>query len=169
MPTTVELQIVKFADEHIREVAAIEAASYRDPWSEDSFREIQILSDTSWVAVANDEVIGYLITQWILDEIHLLNVAVKGEFRGRGVASQLLRRLLDLGSERGMRDIFLEVRVSNSAAQRLYRRFDFSILATRKSYYTDGEDALVMHRELESLQEVPETALDESRGDDHGH
>ena len=163
-----EPRIVRLADDHIAEVAAIEAASYRDPWSEASFREIQILCETSWVAIAAGEVIGYLITQWVLDEIHVLNVAVKTEYRRRGAATQLLKMLLDLATQRGMRDIFLEVRISNAAAQRFYRRFGFSILATRKDYYPDGEDAFVMYRQLENTEDMPETAQEENMGDEHG-
>lgn len=163
-----EFRIHRFSDEHIAQVAAIEAKSYRDPWSEAGFREIQILSESSWVAVVGDDVIGYLITQWVLDEIHILNIAVKDEYRRRGAGARLLRMLLDLGTQRGMRDIFLEVRVSNSIAQALYQRFGFSILATRKYYYPDGEDAFVMHRQLECEPEALETALDENIGNEHG-
>ena len=163
-----DLTITKFADEHVSQVAAIEAVSYRDPWSEHSFREMQMVADTSWVALANGEVIGYLITQWVLDEIHILNVAVKGEYRRQGIASRLLTMLLDLGMERGMRDVFLEVRLSNLAAHEVYRRLGFSILATRKHYYPDGEDAFVMYRQLETITESPEGALEENMGDEHG-
>jgi ribosomal-protein-alanine acetyltransferase len=163
------LQIVNFADEHVAEVAAIEAVSYRDPWSEDSFREVRILSDTSWVALADGEVVGYLITQWVLDEIHILNVAVRPDCRKQGIASTLLDMLFLLAGRRGMRDMFLEVRVSNAAAHQTYRKFGFSTLATRKSYYPDGEDALVMFRRLERAPDAPESALEENIGDEHGH
>jgi ribosomal-protein-alanine N-acetyltransferase len=164
-----ELQIVNFADEHVAEVSEIEAASYRDPWSENSFREVRILSDTSWVALADGEVAGYLITQWVLDEIHVLNIAVRPDRRQQRIASMLLDMLFTLAQRRGMRDMFLEVRMSNTAAQQTYRKLGFSTLATRKSYYPDGEDALVMYRRLESAQDAREAALDENIGDEHGH
>jgi ribosomal-protein-alanine acetyltransferase len=164
-----ELQIVNFDDEHVAEVSGIEAVSYRDPWSENSFHEVRVLSDTSWVALADGEVVGYLVTQWVLDEIHILNVAVRPDLRQQGIASKLLDMLFELAGRRGMRDLFLEVRVSNTAAHQTYRKFGFSTLATRKCYYPDGEDAFVMYRQLERAPDAPETALQENIGDEHGH
>jgi ribosomal-protein-alanine N-acetyltransferase len=164
------LQIAKFSSTHVREVAEIEAVSYRDPWSAESFREILALTDASWVALADELVIGYLITQWVLDEIHVLNLAVKSEFRKHGIASKLITTLFDLGVQRGMRDLFLEVRVSNLAAQNLYRKFGFAILATRKCYYPDAEDAFIMYRQLPSADDGADATavMDEQGGNAHG-
>ncbi len=164
-----DLRIVKFAAEHVPEVAAIEAVSYRDPWSEDSFREILVLTDSSWVMLTDNAVAGYLITQWVLDEIHILNIAVKDEFRRKGVGAKLMTHLFDLGVQRGMRDIFLEVRVSNAPAQELYRKFGFSTLATRPHYYPDGENAFIMYRQLPADDsEAATTLTDQQVGDEHG-
>ncbi len=165
------LKIVKFATEHVAEVAAIEAASYRDPWSESSFHDVLILADTSWVAMMDGTVAGFLITQWVLDEIHVLNIAVKQEFRQQGVAAKLLTMLFDLSIQRGMREVFLEVRVSNTAAQSLYQKFGFSVLATRKGYYPDGEDANIMYRSLPAAEDGNGQAtipMNEPLGDRHG-
>jgi ribosomal-protein-alanine N-acetyltransferase len=149
-------------------VAAIEAVSFRDPWNEHSFREILSLVDTSWVAASEGVVVGYLITQWVLDEIHVLNIAVESGYRRNGVASQLLKMLFDLGRLQGMRDLFLEVRVSNVAAQQTYAKYGFTVLATRKAYYPDGEDALVMHRTLATRPTATEPELDANLGDVNG-
>lgn len=164
------LQIVKFTSEHVADVAAIEAASYRDPWSEASFQDVFVLTDSSWVALQNGEVAGYLITQWVLDEIHVLNIAVKSVHRQHGVAAKLMTMLFDLGIQRGMKDIFLEVRVSNAPAQSLYKKFGFAILATRKQYYPDGEDAHIMYRQLPSADDMSdfETVTGERAGGGHG-
>jgi len=76
---------------------------------------------------------------------HLVSIAVLREYRGRGIGSALLRRTLEV-----MRDVYraesvyLEVRVSNEPAIRLYRRFGFKIVRRIPYYYRDGEDAYVM-------------------------
>ncbi len=165
-----ELKIVRFAAEHVPEVAAIEAVSYRDPWSENSFQETLVLADSSWVARIDNMVAGYLITQWVLDEIHVLNIAVRDEFRRRGVGAKLMTHLFDLGVQRGMRDIFLEVRASNAPAQKLYRKFGFSTLATRHHYYPDGEGAFIMYRQLPAADDLngAATLTNEQVGDEHG-
>ena len=169
--TELNLNIVKFKAGHVAEVAAIEAASFRDPWSEHSFHELLSLTDTNWVALAGSAVAGYLVTQWVLDEIHILNIAVRSDFRRQGISAKLLQMLLDLGEQRGMRDVFLEVRVSNVSAQGLYQKHGFSVLAVRKRYYPDGEDALIMYRALAVGDELSDTAAGELRveiGDEHG-
>lgn len=165
-----ELKIVRFAAEHVPEIAAIEAVSYRDPWSESSFHETLVLADSSWVALIDDAVAGYLITQWVLDEIHVLNIAVRGEYRRRSVGAKLMTHLFDLGVQRGMRDIFLEVRVSNVPAQELYRKFGFSTLAVRQHYYPDGENAFIMYRQLPAPDDSngAVTLTNEQVGDEHG-
>jgi ribosomal-protein-alanine N-acetyltransferase len=167
-----EFRIRSFAPDDVSQVASIEAASYRDPWSEESFRDVQKSLDTSWVAVSEDseEIIGYLVTQWVVDEVHILNVAVRADCRRRGVATNLLAMLLDLASHRGMREAYLEVRVSNHAARNIYRNFGFSDMATRKRYYPDGEDALVMQMNLTNTQSPKHLiAVSRNSGGRHGH
>jgi ribosomal-protein-alanine N-acetyltransferase len=56
--------------------------------------------------------------------------------------------VIERGKKRGMRDVFLEVRISNQAAQKLYEKFGFSVLNKRTRYYPDGEDALILHKRI---------------------
>ena len=144
------LQIVELNADHLPDVLEIEKASFRDPWTLQSFRNFIILYRTNWVALRNGKVAGYLITQWVLDEIHILNVAVRQEYRRQGVAAELLNFLFQRGAGRRIKSVYLEVRESNEAARLLYTRFGFSELGLRKSYYQDGENALVMHRRTKS-------------------
>jgi [ribosomal protein S18]-alanine N-acetyltransferase len=133
---------------HLPAVVAIEKSVFPDPWSTGAFVELMSLSDRVWVALSDERVVGYLVTQWILDEVHILNVAVSSDMQRRGVGAAMLRYLVDLATDKGMREMFLEVRVGNTAARTLYTRFGFSALAVRKKYYSDNEDALVMHCRL---------------------
>jgi len=101
-------------------------------------------------AAAGARVVGYVCFWLFLAEMHLLNIAVDPAARNRGIGAALLARALDFARERGVKMVFLEVRRGNREAQSLYRRFGFREMGVRPRYYEDGEDALVMLREVES-------------------
>jgi len=155
MKNEAEIRIVPLTTELLSAVMKIERAVFRDAWTATAFLELLGFSDKCWAAFAGEELAGYLVTQWVLDEVHILNVAVAPNTQRRGVATQLMNFLLSLSRRRGMRDLFLEVRVSNLAAISLYEGLGFGELAVRPRYYPDGEDARVMHLHL------PEVASEE--------
>jgi [ribosomal protein S18]-alanine N-acetyltransferase len=96
-------------------------------------------------------IVGAFCNYWlVVDEIHLLSLATDPAYQGRGMARRLLEHLIDLGAGDGRRCITLEVRRSNERALDLYRRSGFEEVGTRRGYYADGEDAIVMLRHLDS-------------------
>jgi [ribosomal protein S18]-alanine N-acetyltransferase len=141
-----DVEIKVLTADHLPAVIAIENASFKDPWTMTSFRDLMIQSRMNWAALSDGKVAGYLITQWVLDEIHILNVAVSADYRRKGIASCLMDFLLETGQQQNMQVIYLEVRVTNTPAITFYQKYGFSILATRKRYYRDGENAYIMHR-----------------------
>lgn len=100
------------------------------------------------VAEEDGEIIGYGCTCTTLDTCDLENVLVAEEYRRSGVGKSVLNALLDNAKERGADKVFLEVRVSNSAAMLLYLSCGFKGVYARTRYYSDGEDCLVMVNEL---------------------
>jgi ribosomal-protein-alanine N-acetyltransferase len=80
-------------------------------------------------------------------ELHIGNLAVKRMHQRKGIGSQLLTYVLEQFEDWSI--IFLEVRASNIAAQKLYKNFGFCNLYRRRSYYTNGEDALIMVKSKE--------------------
>lgn len=91
---------------------------------------------------------GFFIFYNVLDEIHILDVAVAKELQSKGLGSLMLYRIIRSNAKRGIRYYFLEVRASNKIAINLYKKFGFKIFMIRKNYYDDGEDALCMAKEL---------------------
>jgi ribosomal-protein-alanine N-acetyltransferase len=90
-------------------------------------------------------VAGFIGVWFMVDETHIVTVAVRASERRRGVGELLLLAAFDLSSERGLQALTLECRVSNTAAQALYEKYGFQRLGIRKRYYTDNnEDALIM-------------------------
>jgi ribosomal-protein-alanine N-acetyltransferase len=98
-----------------------------------------------YVAHTPDEPIGYIVGRMVLDEGEILNLGVAGSARRQGTAHALVRRLLETFTAAGVRRVFLEVRDSNLAAQRLYADFEFREVGRRRRYYrAPVEDAIVL-------------------------
>ena len=125
-------------------VISIERRSFPTPWSLAMF--VLELSKPSGICLAAEDeegLVGYLVCARYDDVWHLMNVAVHPDRRRRGVATDLIERLFSEAGE-GAR-FTLEVRVSNSSAIEMYRRFGFRSAGRRRRYYHDnGEDALIM-------------------------
>lgn len=134
-------------------VLAIERRAFAQPWSRSFFeKELATSQACCTVAVAGDgratAIVGYTICWRVLDELHLLNVAVHADHRGGAIGRRLVEALLDDGRATGARVVYLEVRAGNVAARRLYRRLGFRDLGVRRAYYGPGQDAIVMELRL---------------------
>jgi ribosomal-protein-alanine N-acetyltransferase len=144
----VELRLMIAAD--LEAVTAIEQASYSVPWTEQTFRGLVDRPDTDVLsALSGDEVVGFAVAWSVGDQAELGNVAVAKEWRGRGVGERLVREVVTRLGRRGVHEIFLEVRVSNRTARRLYERLGFVEIGRRRNYYArPSEDAIVMRKRL---------------------
>jgi ribosomal-protein-alanine N-acetyltransferase len=133
-------------------VHALDKMSFSMPWPESSYRYELFENPGSvlWVAEAQapagaSGVVGMIVVWLVVDEAHIATIAVHPDYRGQGIAQELLCAGLIESIERGMRSATLEVRAHNLAAQRLYRRFRFEEAGVRPRYYRDNfEDALIM-------------------------
>ena len=136
----------KMKAEDLPEVLAIETASFKTPWTEPLFyNEISKNIALSRVAKINNKIAGYLCANLIIDEGHILNLAVHPEYRGQGVASFMIGEMVEIMKDNSCRSVFLEVRASNEGARTIYEKFGFTLLSTRKDYYISPvEDAVVM-------------------------
>ncbi len=148
-------------EEDLEGVLSIEEASFPHPWTREQFLEELRRQDLSRCVVAvlpadgppglspgKEKVIGFLVAWLVADELHINNLAVAPGFRRSGAASGLLEHVLDQGREEGARWCQLEVSAGNTGAQALYGRFGFQVRGSRKGYYRNGEDAVVMAKEL---------------------
>jgi ribosomal-protein-alanine N-acetyltransferase len=135
----------------LEEVLAVDEASFTRPWTRAMYEAEFLNQETAHLYVLRlpeCPVAGYIATWMVVDEVHINNLAVRPEFRGRGLASALLAHALADGERRGAPRAMLEVRRSNEAARRLYERFGFHVAGVRRDYYSHPtEDALVLWRE----------------------
>ncbi|GAB4411134.1 MAG: ribosomal protein S18-alanine N-acetyltransferase [Thermodesulfovibrionales bacterium] len=134
----------------IGSVIQIERMSFSTPWSETSFfTEIYKPYSIARVALLDDTVVGYICIEHIMEEAHILNLAVHPDYRRMGIATTLIRNIIDELKARSCRYIYLEVRDSNYIAKRLYGGLGFKVEGIRKGYYTSPkEDAVVMMLEV---------------------
>jgi ribosomal-protein-alanine N-acetyltransferase len=146
--------------EDMDQVMAIEQESFSMPWSKNLFlSEFRSpLVSTLLVALAGGQartVLGYLVFWIVADEMHILNLAVRSENRQQGIARSLVLAGLIHAYAKGARRAFLEVRTSNTAAQRLYASLGFTGTSVRRDYYDSPvEDAVVMTMEEAAFQSV---------------
>jgi ribosomal-protein-alanine N-acetyltransferase len=134
----------------VPEVLKIERISFTTPWSELAFlKEISNTNSVTKVAVFDGEVAGYICAGYLLDEGHILNLAVHPDLRRRGIATALVEKIINELLMNGCRFLFLEVRVSNFIAIQFYELFGFRPVGYRKNYYTQPtEDAVLMKLDL---------------------
>ncbi len=128
------------------EILKIERSSFLTPWSLRSFREeINRSISYLWALVIDKKLFAYICFWMFADEIHLMNIAVHPERRGKGYGHYLLTRMIETGTSMGIEVVWLEVRPSNSMAIMLYEKLGFKKIGRRAKYYPDTkEDAVVM-------------------------
>lgn len=138
----------KFED--ILKISEMEKECFpQEPWN---YKQLvsSFETDTFCGLIAEDggEILGYGGITVVEDSADFCNVAVAEEYRGGGVGTKLVKKLCAIAAEKGAKKVFLEVRVSNSVALALYLKNGFKGVHARTRYYTDGEDCLVMIKEL---------------------
>lgn len=138
-------------EDDVEAVVALEQEAFSSPWQADTFRRLMTRDGTElWVLeTAGDGVVGYAVLWWVQAHGELANIAVRAEHRGRGFGSRLLDRVLARAREVGIRNLYLEVRVSNELAAGLYERRGFHEIGRRRDYYQrPREDARVLLKRL---------------------
>lgn len=128
-------------------LAAVEAAAFPDPWRDASLRaELEQAVTRAWVLERNGTVVASLLA-WLIDGTLQVNrVAVLPTHRRLGLGRALMQVAAAEAHREGGRQLLLEVRAGNEAAIGLYRQLGFTLLARRRGYYPDGEDALMLDK-----------------------
>ncbi|HEX7982114.1 MAG TPA: ribosomal protein S18-alanine N-acetyltransferase [Duganella sp.] len=133
----------------LADVLTLEESVYPHPWSMSNFVDSLNSNYEAWVLRdQSGELLGYFLLMAIVDEAHLLNVAVAARMQGQGLGRVLLNQAVACARGLGMESVLLEVRPSNERALRIYERYGFKQIGRRKGYYPAAnqqrEDAIVM-------------------------
>ena len=143
------ITIRKMEKQDVSQIAKLEELCFSDPWSENSIvSELDNRLSYWLVATENDNVIGYVGSQTVLDGTDMMNIAVSPQYRRRGIAEALVNTLIQDLQKKGVVFLMLEVRKSNTSAIALYEKLGFVQVGIRKNYYRKPkEDALILRKE----------------------
>lgn len=136
--------------EDLDEVLEIEKASFTTPWSRNAFlNELRDNQFAHYIVVEKDDtIVGYGGMWVIINEAHVTNIAVKPDYRGKGLGKIIMLELIERAKLMGCDTMTLEVRPSNTVARALYHNLGFRVKGIRRGYYVDtGEDAYIMWKE----------------------
>lgn len=146
-----DITILPMTKDDIEDVVKIESEAYgKHHWAKSSFYdEMSNNLAKYYCAKKNDgELVGYAGTWHIIDEGHITTIAVKKEYLRNHIGDIIIQKIIDDCYKNNIKYLTLEVRVSNIPAIKLYEKYGFQSLGTRKAYYQDNnEDALIMWTE----------------------
>ena len=135
----------------LKRIVELEKDLFLSPWNEEDF--IHELKENPmagyYILEKENQIIGYIGLWFLGDQCQITKIETDRHFQGQGCASQLMEYALEKSEELHYQNVNLEVRVSNVKAIALYQKFGFKNVAVRKRYYSNGEDAYLMIKELE--------------------
>ncbi|MBF1322801.1 MAG: ribosomal protein S18-alanine N-acetyltransferase [Mogibacterium diversum] len=144
----IRVRIAKSSD--LDDIYDLDVQTFAMPWSKEALSYDILENDNAFVIVAEyeGEFAGYADIWTVLDEADLNSIAVRVDFRRKGIGDAIMLAMTEMLSANGVATINLEVRVSNMPAIKLYKKYGFNECGVRPGYYLDnGEDALIMKRE----------------------
>ena len=144
----VEVQFEPMRVEQLDAVVAVEQRAYAHPWNRTNFLDALQSGNQAQLLVAGDVLLGYFVAMPGVDEVHLLNITVAPEYQGQGWARVMLDALTVWARGQSSQWVWLEVRVGNLRAMRVYEAHGYKRVGQRQDYYPAGrgqrEDAVVM-------------------------
>jgi len=149
-----DVVIMRMSEHDLLEIVEIEEQSGLSRWGWAAYyaelqsgnRELMLVARSTHSAILeSNPIAGYIVARETAGELHINNVAVRAEYRRRGIGAALLERVIEEARRRKANAAFLEVRSANYAAQALYEKCGFRAIAQRANYYSEPrEDAVVM-------------------------
>ena len=136
----------------LAEVLVIEQVSFATPWTREMYlKELSNRSSRPFVYRLDGNIVGYMCFWLVLDEAHLMTIAVHPDRRGEGIGKVIMEHLEEVCLKEGLKKILLEVGRRNNIARALYRQRGFTAVGFRKNYYAGiKDDALLMEKWLTS-------------------
>ena len=143
------ITIREWREDDLEQIAQIERDSFADAWPKELLADVLRYSFLYGFLIEDDgKVLGYGCLRVLFETADVDNIAVEKSHRGKGYGDILLTLMETRAAALGATECLLEVRVSNAPAIALYQKHGFEQIAVRKKYYENGEDALVMRKEL---------------------
>lgn len=103
-----------------------------------------------WGNFKEDILAGFLVVQILVDEVNILLIATKENFKNQNIASELIEYLINYSKKNNYKKIWLEVKEDNIPAQKLYYKFNFNLINIRNNYYKNNKNALILQKIIEN-------------------
>ncbi len=133
----------------LKEVYELEVRLFPNPWPLSFFEaDLRVPGTVAFVVENQGELIGYSMSTVGKEGFHVTNIAIAQEHQRMGIGSRLMYILENIARERGCSRAYLEVRITNTSAIKMYEKLGYRIAHVQKLYYMDGDDAYVMEKEL---------------------
>lgn len=137
--------INKMLISHLEEIKDILSTEFDDFWTYSVFKsELKNPNSQYFVAIRNDEIVGFAGIWKAIDDMHITNIVTKISKRHLGIASMLLEKLIEVSKAEKVNSLTLEVNESNTYAIKLYEKYNFKKIGLRKNYYAQNENAIIM-------------------------
>jgi ribosomal-protein-alanine N-acetyltransferase len=147
----IDLKFRPMSPADVEEVMHLETSVYQFPWTERIFSDCIRVGYDCWLALQDDIIVAHAVVSIAAGEGHILNLAVTGEYQGKGIGKQFIQFLLGIAASKQAEIMMLEVRPSNVRAINCYNSAGFNEIGCRKDYYPapDGkEDALLFAKQI---------------------
>ena len=146
----------KLTTDDLKQILVVERNAFTMPWSAAMMRDSLAAAHTECYGTFDEDekLLGYVVISLVPDELEILSMAVSSTHQGQGIGRSLLRKVSERGKKHKAKQVYLEVRRTNSHAIGLYQKSGFKVIGERKAYYpseTDAkqrEDAVVMELSL---------------------
>ena len=158
------VELMQISD--LAEILAIEEVSFATPWTREMYvKELSNRTSRPFVYRIDGEIVGYMCFWVVLDEAHLMTIAVHPDRRGEGIGKSIMGHLEQVSLKEDLKKILLEVGRRNIVARGLYRHCGFTAVGFRKNYYANiKDDALLMEKWLTSDRRHPVSATHRKNG-----
>ena len=137
----------KMSLDDLEKINSIGLENFDDFWNINTLRSELSKSDINtiyFIATNNCDILGFIGALRIIDELNIMNIAVRKDMRKLGIGSALLQHLINFSKEQDASSITLEVNENNVSAINLYKKYHFEQVGLRKKYYNNTDNAILM-------------------------
>lgn len=139
------MEIRQMTISDLEEIKDTLSTDFDDFWTYSCFlEELKNANSMYFVARIDKQIVGFAGIWQAVDDIHITNIVVKKDFRQKGIGSKLLEKMIEIATSKKVVSLTLEVNCNNQPAIKLYKKYNFKHLGTRKKYYHGTDDAYIM-------------------------
>lgn len=126
---------------------------FDDFWNTNILKKEVLNKNCRYIVAKSDngEILGFAGILINFDTIEIMNIVVKKKYRRQGIGEKLLENLINMSKEMNFDSLNLEVNSKNRPALEMYKKFGFEQIGSRKKYYNNKDDAILMKKQLKNI------------------